>query len=117
MKSIVLGGGCFWCIEAVFARVKGIEKSVSGYAGGTKNDPDYHNHGDHAEVVQLTYDESAISIDTILEMFFYTHDPTTLNRQGNDIGEQYRSIILCSEDELTPREKLKKMPRSFGAIQ
>jgi len=100
MKTIVIGGGCFWCVEAVFVRVKGVERSVSGYAGGDHPDPDYHNHGTHAEVIQLTYNESVVSLETLLEIFFYVHDPTTLNRQGNDVGEQYRSIILCAEDEL-----------------
>jgi len=99
-KTIVLGGGCFWCIEAVYQRVKGVEKVVSGYAGGAKDNPTYHDHGDHAEVVQLTYDENIVSIETIFEMFFYTHNPTTINAQGNDYGEQYRSIILCAENEL-----------------
>jgi len=96
MKKIVLGGGCFWCVEAVFQRVKGVEKVVSGYAGGDLKNPTYQNHGSHAEVVQLTYNPETISLDTIFEMFFYAHDPTTLNRQGNDIGTQYRSIILCN---------------------
>jgi len=96
MKTIVLGGGCFWCVEAVFQRVKGIEQVVSGYAGGNLKDPTYQNHGSHAEVVQLTYDPDIIPLEKIFEMFFYAHDPTTLNRQGNDIGTQYRSIILCN---------------------
>jgi len=95
MKSIVLGGGCFWCIEAVFSQVRGVEKVISGYAGGDLRNPSYENHGTHAEVVQLTYDESTINLEKILEIFFYVHDPTTVNSQGNDIGTQYRSIILC----------------------
>jgi peptide-methionine (S)-S-oxide reductase len=97
MKSIVIGGGCFWCIEAVFQRVKGVEKVVSGYAGGDLIDPTYENHGSHAEVVQITYDESIIDLKTLLEIFFYVHDPTTVDRQGNDVGTQYRSIILCND--------------------
>lgn len=97
MKTIVLGGGCFWCIEAIYQRVKGVEKVVSGYAGGTLKNPTYENHGDHAEVVQLTYDNSIISLERLLEIFFHVHDPTTVNRQGNDIGTQYRSIILCND--------------------
>lgn len=100
MSSIVLGGGCFWCIEAVFQRAKGVESVVSGYAGGEEANPTYQEHGNHAEVVQITYDESVISLKTMLEIFFSIHDPTTLNFQGNDYGEQYRSIILCSESEL-----------------
>jgi methionine-S-sulfoxide reductase len=96
MKKMVVGGGCFWCVEAVFQQVRGVESIVSGYAGGDMKDPTYQNHGSHAEVVQLTYDPEIISLDKIFEMFFYAHDPTTLNRQGNDIGPQYRSIILCN---------------------
>ena len=97
MKTIVLGGGCFWCIEAVFQRVKGVDKVVSGYAGGDLKDPTYENHGSHAEVVHITYNDSEIDLKTILEIFFYVHDPTTVDRQGNDIGPQYRSIILCND--------------------
>ena len=100
MKSIVVGGGCFWCVEAVFQRVKGVYEVTSGYAGGTEKDPSYYNHGSHAEVVKIDYDENIIELSTIIEMFFYTHDPTTLNRQGVDIGMSYRSIILSDEDEI-----------------
>lgn len=96
MKTIILGGGCFWCLDAVYQRVKGIRTCVSGYAGGDLINPTYENHGTHAEVVQLTYDENIISLEKILEIFFYIHDPTTINRQGADVGTQYRSIILCS---------------------
>jgi methionine-S-sulfoxide reductase len=96
MKTIVLGGGCFWCIEAVYQRVIGVTGVVSGYAGGDLLNPNYENHGNHAEVVQITYDESVISLEKIFEIFFYIHDPTTVNQQGNDRGTQYRSIILCN---------------------
>jgi peptide-methionine (S)-S-oxide reductase len=98
-KSIVLGGGCFWCIEAIYQRVKGLEGVVSGYAGGDTKDPTYSDHANHAEVIQITYDESAIKLEQILEIFFYVHDPTTVNRQGNDVGTQYRSIILYNNEE------------------
>ncbi len=108
MKSIVLGGGCFWCIEAVFQRVKGVSKVVSGYAGGDLESPSYENHGSHAEVAKITYDESVIKLPKLLEIFFYIHDPTTLNRQGNDVGESYRSIILCDESELGIAQEAKK---------
>ena len=108
MKTIVLGGGCFWCIEAIYQQVKGVEKVVSGYAGGDKTDPTYESHGTHAEAVQITYDESAITLETLLEIFFSVHDPTTKDRQGHDIGPQYRSIILCSEDELSVAEAAKE---------
>lgn len=106
MKTIVLGGGCFWCIEAVYQRVKGVEEVVSGYAGGDLKDPTYEQHGSHAEVVQITYYPDVISLETLFEIFFSVHDPTTVNRQGNDIGPQYRSIILCNdylESELAHR--------------
>lgn len=97
MGTIVLGGGCFWCIEAIFQRVRGVESVISGYAGGDLLNPTYENHGTHAEVIQISYDESVINLDKLLEIFFYVHDPTTVNQQGNDIGSQYRSIILCND--------------------
>lgn len=100
-KKIVLGGGCFWCIEAVFQKIKGITKVESGYAGGSVAAPTYEQvctgRTGHAEVVLLEYDEGEISLEKILEVFFAVHDPTTLNRQGNDVGEQYRSMILWTE--------------------
>lgn len=107
MKTIVLGGGCFWCVEAVYQRVKGVEKVVSGYAGGEEQDPTYDNHGSHAEVVQVAYNENQISLEKLLEIFFYIHNPTTLNFQGNDYGTQYRSIILCAENEVNIAQKIK----------
>lgn len=97
MKTIVLGGGCFWCIEAIYQRVKGVDKVISGYAGGDLKDPTYENHGTHAEVVQITYNPEIIPLEKIFEIFFYVHDPTTVNQQGNDIGTQYRSIVLCND--------------------
>src|SRR5437763_685273 len=98
-----LGGGCCWCLDAVYRQRRGVEKVESGYAGGTKPDPTYKevcggNTG-HAEVVQITYDPSEISFRDLLDVFFTIHDPTTLNRQGADIGTQYRSIILTHSDE------------------
>ena len=95
----VLGGGCFWCIEAIYQRVRGIIRVTSGYAGGEQIDPTYHSMGNHAEVVELVFDPAIISYEKILEIFWHIHDPTTLNRQGNDVGEQYRSIILYSTDK------------------
>ena len=93
-----LGGGCFWCVEAVFRELRGVHRVVSGYAGGTIANPTYREvcTGDtgHAEVVQIEYDPSVISYRTLLEVFFATHDPTTLNRQGADHGTQYRSAIF-----------------------
>ena len=103
LATAVVGGGCFWCIEAVFLRIDGIEKAVSGYAGGSVPDPDYRQvctgKTGHAEVVRLSYDPDKISYREILDLFFRSHDPTTPNRQGADVGTQYRSIILYADDE------------------
>jgi peptide-methionine (S)-S-oxide reductase len=93
-----LAGGCFWCLEAVFEQVQGVERVVSGYCGGTVTNPSYHQvcAGDtgHAEVVQVTFDPAVVSFSDLLDVFFGTHDPTTLNRQGADVGTQYRSAIF-----------------------
>jgi len=102
-EKTTLGGGCFWCVEAVFEKLDGIEDAVSGYSGGHIKNPAYRevttgNTG-HAEVVQLTFDKNKISFEEILEVFFKTHDPTTLNRQGNDVGTQYRSVIYYHNNE------------------
>ena len=98
-----LGGGCFWCLEAVYLEMKGIEKVVSGYCGGTVPNPTYYQicEGDtgHAEVVQLTFDPREVSYKDILKVFFTIHDPTTLNRQGADVGTQYRSAIFYTSPE------------------
>lgn len=98
-----LGGGCFWCLEAIYQDIQGVEKVVSGYAGGHVPNPTYKQICDkttgHAEVTQITYDPTIISYEELLQVFWHIHDPTTLNRQGNDIGPQYRSIILTHNDE------------------
>ncbi len=103
-KSLVVGGGCFWCTEAVFERLKGVVDVESGYANGTVPDPDYRMvcNGDtgYAEVVKIVYDDTIVDLDTLLDVFFATHDPTTKDRQGADVGTQYRSCI-CYEDEET----------------
>lgn len=105
MERIVLGGGCFWCLEAVFQRVPGVQKVIPGYAGGTTKNPTYERicagTADHAEVVAVTFDNEQISLLDILAVFFAVHDPTTKDRQGADIGPQYRSIVLFE----TPRQK------------
>ena len=97
-----LGGGCFWCVEAVYERMDGILAAVSGYAGGTVPDPTYQQvtggRTGHAEVVQLEYDPAVISYEQILEIFWRAHDPTTKDRQGADVGPHYRSIILYHDD-------------------
>ncbi len=102
-EVLTLGGGCFWCLEAVFSELKGIDQVDSGFAGGHVPNPSYEQVSDggtgHAEVVQITFDPSVISRDTILKAFFTIHDPTTLNRQGADVGAQYRSIAFYRNDE------------------
>jgi peptide-methionine (S)-S-oxide reductase len=104
MKQLAtLGGGCFWCLEAVYLELQGVEKVASGYSGGSVRNPSYRQvttgTTGHAEVVQLTYDPDKISFREILEVFFTIHDPTTLNRQGADVGTQYRSAIFYHDDE------------------
>jgi peptide-methionine (S)-S-oxide reductase len=98
-----LGGGCFWCLDAVYRQLRGVEKVVTGYAGGTKPNPTYREvctgRTGHAEVVQITFDPSVISYRDLLDVFFTIHDPTTIDRQGGDIGPQYRSIILTQSPE------------------
>ena len=109
-----LGAGCFWCVEAVFLRLKGVEKVESGYSGGKIPNPTYKEVTTgltgHAEVVQVTFDPSVISFGKILEVFFKTHDPTTLNRQGADVGTQYRSAIFYhSAEQKKVAEEVKDM--------
>jgi methionine-S-sulfoxide reductase len=103
MKTIVLGSGCFWCGEAVFQQVEGVESVIPGYAGGQTPDPTYEavctGETGHAEVFRLTYDENVLTLEEILNIFFLTHDPTSLNRQGNDVGTQYRSAVYYESDE------------------
>jgi peptide-methionine (S)-S-oxide reductase len=102
-ETATLGGGCFWCLEAVYNELRGVEHAVSGYAGGSLPDPTYDQvcsgRTGHAEVVQVTFDPSIISYREVLEVFFAIHDPTTLNRQGADVGTQYRSIIFYETPE------------------
>ena len=97
-----LGGGCFWCLEAVFLDLRGVSRVASGYAGGHVAAPDYKQvcggTTGHAEVVQVHFDPGTLAYEDLLRMFFVAHDPTTLNRQGNDVGPQYRSIILTQDD-------------------
>ena len=97
------GGGCFWCTEAIFERVKGVQEVESGYAGGHVSNPDYKmvtsGTTGHAEVIQITFDPEVVTYLELLEIFFKTHDPTTLNRQGADVGTQYRSIVLYHNEQ------------------
>jgi peptide-methionine (S)-S-oxide reductase len=102
LERAVLGGGCFWCLEAVFERLDGVKDVTSGYAGGRTENPTYeevcsHTTG-HAEVVQIDFDPMKISYDKLLDVFWHAHDPTTKDRQGNDVGDSYRSIILYTSD-------------------
>lgn len=101
IQEAYFGGGCFWCQEAVFKLIKGVKSVLPGYAGGTKENPAYgevcSDATGHAETVKIEYDPAIISYEALLEIFFATHDPTTLNRQGNDIGRQYRSVILYKD--------------------
>lgn len=103
VETATLGGGCFWCLEAVFERLEGVESVVSGYAGGTVPNPSYEQvctgTTGHAEAVQITFDPEEISYRELLEVFFTIHDPTTLNRQGADVGTQYRSVIFYHTEE------------------
>ncbi|MBD3824213.1 MAG: peptide-methionine (S)-S-oxide reductase MsrA [Epsilonproteobacteria bacterium] len=103
IKRIVLGGGCFWCVEAVFSNVKGVQSAVSGYAGGARANPSYENvctgATGHAEIVDISYDPQKITLDELLDIFFATHNPTTLNAQGADRGTQYRSVVYYGNEE------------------
>ena len=102
-EKATFGAGCFWCVEAIFERVKGVQSVVSGYAGGEVKNPTYREVSSgrtgHAEVIQITFDPDVVNYTELLEIFFRTHDPTTLNRQGADVGTQYRSLILYHHDK------------------
>jgi len=119
LEVATLGGGCFWCVEAVFERVDGVVDVISGYAGGHKKNPTYNDvtKGDtgHAEVCQISFDPNQISYEGILEIFWQAHDPTTLNRQGNDYGSQYRSAIYFhdKEQKIAAEESIKQASKSF----
>ena len=103
VESIYFGAGCFWCVEAIFQQVYGVCKVIPGYCGGKTNNPTYNEvcsgTTGHVEVAKIVYDKSLVSLDHLLEVFWKTHDPTTLNRQGNDIGNQYRSAIFYNNEE------------------
>ena len=103
IKTCYFGGGCFWCTEAIFKKIKGVISIFPGYMGGHVKNPSYkqvcEGYSGHAEIIKIDYDSSKISFEDLLSVFFSTHDPTTLNRQGNDIGTQYRSSIFSSDDK------------------
>jgi peptide-methionine (S)-S-oxide reductase len=120
MQVATFGSGCFWCTEAIFERLNGVVKVESGYAGGTVKNPTYEEvcsgTTGHAEVTQITYDPKIITYDELLEVFWKTHDPTTLNRQGNDVGTQYRSVIFYhNEEQKELAENYKKELDKSGA--
>jgi peptide-methionine (S)-S-oxide reductase len=119
LETATLGAGCFWCVEAIFQNLKGVHRIVSGYAGGTVENPTYKQvcsgKTGHAEVVQITFDPTIISFEELLYVFWRTHDPTTLNQQGADVGTQYRSVILYhTEQQKTIAEKSKRETDASG---
>lgn len=121
LEQVTFGAGCFWCIEAVFQELKGVKKVISGYTGGSVKNPSYKEvcagRTGHAEVAQITYDPEVISFKELLEVFWQTHDPTTLNRQGNDVGTQYRSAIFYhNEKQKALAEHYKKELDESGAF-
>ncbi|MGY5854694.1 MAG: peptide-methionine (S)-S-oxide reductase MsrA [Candidatus Thorarchaeota archaeon] len=115
MELATLGAGCFWCVEAVFQQLKGVSSVTSGYSGGHVDNPTYKQvvsgTTGHAEVAQIEFDPEHISFEELLEVFFETHDPTTLNRQGNDVGTQYRSVIFYHDD--TQREIAERVKSTY----
>ena len=121
LETAVLGGGCFWCTEAVFLEMMGVDSVVSGYAGGHTENPTYEQvcsgGTGHAEVVKITFDTAVVSYRDLLDVFFATHDPTTLNRQGADRGTQYRSIVFYADDDQrdAAEETIRELDKS-GAL-
>jgi peptide-methionine (S)-S-oxide reductase len=121
LETAILGGGCFWCTEAVYLEVKGVTSVESGYMGGAVEQPTYEQvctgATGHAEVVKLTFDPAVVSYRDLLEIFFTIHDPTTLNRQGNDVGTQYRSVIYhqAPQQEATARQVIAEMAHVWDA--
>lgn len=103
LNKATFAGGCFWCTEAVFSRVPGVVSVLPGYTGGHDSHPDYESvcsgHSGHAEAVEITFDDSKVSYDNLLRLFFATHDPTTRDRQGHDVGSQYRSAVFCHDPQ------------------
>ncbi len=118
LEQVTFGGGCFWCVESCFNMLKGVESAVSGYSGGTKENPTYQEvctgETGHAEVVQISYDPKIISYQQLLEVFFFLHDPTQLNRQNEDVGTQYRSVIYFNNEneKHLAEETIKKIDAS-----
>lgn len=120
METAVFGAGCFWCVEAVFEELKGVESVVAGYSGGHIKNPAYREvcsgRTGHAEVTKITFDPEVISFEELLEVFWQTHDPTTLNRQGADVGTQYRSAVFYTDEEQRKTaEEIKRRLDESGA--
>ena len=122
MAKALFGGGCFWCLDAIFRKVDGVKDVVVGYSGGRRKNPTYEQvctgTTGHAEVVMIEYDENKISYDELLDIFFSIHDPTQLNRQGNDIGTQYRSIIFYFDEEQKEKalKKINELKKSLNVV-
>jgi peptide-methionine (S)-S-oxide reductase len=121
LDSIILGAGCFWCVEAVYQQIEGVEQVISGYSGGHIKNPPYREVCEgttgHAEVCKIVFDPKKVSLETLLSVFWQTHNPTTLNQQGNDIGTQYRSAIFYfDENQKAIAEKYKKELSESGAF-
>ncbi len=121
-ETAVFGGGCFWCTEAIFTRLKGVEMVIPGYAGGKMTNPSYEDVSTdttgHAEVVKIIFDPKVISYETLLDVFFHVHDPTSLNRQGADVGKQYRSVILfTSDDQKRKAQESKRKIQTSGEFK
>lgn len=116
MEIATLANGCFWCSEAIFSRLKGVKSVLPGYSGGKLENPSYdevcRGKTGHAEAAQIEFDRTVISFEKLLDVFWHTHDPTTLNRQGNDVGTQYRSAIFCHNEE--QRESAERSKRELG---
>ena len=121
LEKATFGAGCFWCVEAVFERLDGVRSVVAGYAGGTTPDPTYEEvctgRTGHAEVAQVTFDPAKVTFDQLLDLFWRSHDPTTLNRQGADVGTQYRSVIFFHDEgqKKAAEESKASAARQFGA--
>lgn len=122
-ETAYFGGGCFWCTEAIFQKLRGVNAVTSGYAGGSLKEPDYETVSlgktGHAEVIQIIFDPMIISYSVLLDVFFHTHDPTTINQQGNDYGTQYRSIILYATEKQKQKaeDMIKKLQENHEFIR
>lgn len=120
-ESVILGGGCFWCTESVFLAVRGVQEVVPGYSGGRIDNPSYERvcRGDtgHVEVVRVTFDPDVVSLETVLEIFFATHDPTSLNRQGADEGTQYASVVFYGnlQQKETAEQVMARVAQTLGS--